>query len=416
MLISSILKHRNLQTALKKGLNKNMFYIYPNEFSWIEDYYLNHSKTPSMEAFVTKFNHFTIKKVEQDETAHFTEEVKEDHKRKSTVRAVEDVLKQIELGNPDGAIQLMHDRSIKIHHDLGMINDTDVFKDHDDIMNDFTLRRTRYEKFGASGVKSGFGTFDARTGGFAPGEFHVFSARSGVGKSWTLQKMAAQAALDGRVVQYEALEQPRSNVMARIMSLVSKDLIHEIIDPQALLWGNGYDPLALEKLVNKFKSEVGGKMHVADGTKGRISVPMIAAQIERNHPDIVFVDHITLVARENRDFSGVSEVADDLTQLANQYSIPIVSASQLNRAGATGSIGLEHLAESDKIGQDATGVVTIKKLTRRVVEYEMIKSRNGVADFKWHAEFDPTFGIFKERPLDDLKEIMAEDEADTGRR
>lgn len=412
MLISSILKHHNLQSALKKGLNLNMFHIYPDEYKWIEEYYLSHSKTPSMEAFVTKFNNFRIKKIEQDETDHFVEEVKEDHKRKFSIQTVEDAMGKIEQHDVDGAIKLMHDRAIKIHHDLGLINDGDVFKDHDDILNEFTLRRTRYEKYGASGVKTGFGTFDARTGGFAPGEFHVFSARSGVGKSWSLQKMAAQAALDGYTVQYEALEQPRTNVMARIMSLVSKDLIQDVVDPQALLWGHGYDIKSLNRLVDKFQSDVRGKLHVADGTKGKVSISMIAAQIERNKPDIVFVDHITLVDRQNRDFSGVSEVADDLTQLANQYSIPIVSASQLNRAGAGGNIGLEHLAESDKIGQDATGVVTIKKLSRRAVEYEMIKSRNGIGDFKWHCEFDPTFGIFKERSFEDIREIVIDDEAE----
>lgn len=409
MLISSILKHHNLPAALKKGLNQNMFYIYPEEYKWIEHYYLNHSKTPSMEAFITKFNGFGLKKVEQDETEHFTLEVKEDHKKKSSIRAIEDIMNKIEVGEVDAAIQLMHDRSIKIHHDLGLINDGDVFKDNADIMNEFQLRKARYEQYGAAGIPTGFMTYDARTGGFAPGEFIVYAARSGGGKSWSLQKMAATAALKGYTVQYNALEQPRSNVMARIMSLVSKDLINDVIDPQSLMWGHGYDPLQFEKLVSKFKSEVQGKLHVADGTKGRVTTSMMAAQIERNKPDIMFVDHITLVGRENKDFSGVSEVADDLTQLANQYSIPIVSASQLNRAGVANA-GLENISESDKIGQNASAVVTIKKMSRRAIEYNMIKNRNGIGDFVWHAHFEPNLGIFKEVSFDDLRYIIAEDE------
>jgi replicative DNA helicase len=411
MLISSILKHHNLPAALKKGLNQTMFYLYPEQYKWIEHYYLNHSKTPSMEAFVTKFNDFTVKRVEQDETEHFTEEVKEDHKRKSALRAIEDVMKKIENGDNDAAVQLMHDRSIKIHHDLGIINDGDVFKDNDDILKEFRLRKARFEKYGASGIPTGFSTYDSRTGGLAPGEFVIFAARSGVGKSWTLQKMAATAALQGYTVQYNALEQPRTNVMARIMSLVSKDLINDVIDPQSVLWGHGYDDMQFDKLLNKFKSDVGGKLHVADGTKGRVTTSMMAAQIERNKPDVVFVDHITLVGRENKDFAGVSEVADDLTQLSNQYGIPIVSASQLNRAGV-GNAGLENLSESDKIGQNASAVVIIKKLSQRAIEYSMVKNRNGIGDFKFHAKFEPNLGIFKEVPFSDIKEIVFEDEAE----
>lgn len=411
MLLSSILTHGNLQAGLKKGLNQKMFHIYADEFAWVEHYYLAHSKTPSAQAFVNKFQDFIVKKVE-DETAHFTEEVKEDHKRYSTERAIADILKQIDMKNPDMAIQLMHDRAIQIHQDLGMINDSDIFRDNDDILNDFQLRRTRYQEFGASGVKSGFPTFDARTGGFGAGEFHVFAARSGVGKSWTLQKMAAQAALDGHTVQYEALEQPRTNVMSRIMSIVSKDLINHTMDPQALLRGTDYDPKMLEKLVSQFRNDAYGKLHVADGTTGRISVPMIAAQIERNKPDIVFVDHITLVHRNNRDFAGVSEVADDLTQLANQYGVPIVSASQLNREGAKAEVGLEHIAESDKVGQNSSGVVAIKKHSQRAMEYAMIKNRNGVGDFHWYVHFEPSNGIYREVPYDLFREIKQEDEAD----
>jgi replicative DNA helicase len=140
-----------------------------------------------------------------------------------------------------------------------------------------------------------------------------------------------------------------------------------------------------------------------------VTTSMIASQIERNKPDIVIVDHITLMGRGAQDWQGVAQVADELTQLGNQYNIPIVSAAQLNRNGTSDSAGLESIAEADKIGQNASGVVFCRPKSRRVMKFENQKQRNGDGEFGYWAEFNPDIGVFREIDYDRAQELIEQD-------
>lgn len=569
LLISSILRNGDLPVALKRGLKGKMFHIYPEHYAWIEDFYLKRSRTPTKAAFIQKFEKtFVIK--EADDTEHFTEEVRQDHKLKSIAAAADAIMTSVDEHDADNALNTMQRAAMQISTELGLVNDGDVFRDHEDIIKEFLMRKERYELLGASGIPTGFGTFDTRTGGYGPGEFWVIAARPGamisdsepiltprgwvkngdlkvgdavVGsdgkpttvigvyphkdkqvylmtfsdgtvvragdehlwtvnkhlnhdnwevktthqimeamaehgrsyavprltgpvhvdgvfltglygrryitsvelidefedmtciavsnpdslyairsgilthntKSFSMQKMAAHAALAGYSVQYNALEQPRANVMARITSLVSPKVGGQIFSSQNLIRGHGYDHIEFMKFMNDLQHNIKGKLHVADGTKGKITASDIAAQIERNKPDIVFVDHITLMGRGSRDWQGVAEVADDLTQISNQYSIPVVSAAQLNRGGVQKEAGLEAIAEADKIGQNASGVIFIKQHSPSVIGYTMEKSRNGVGGFGWWAKFVPDRGVFDEVNYDVAQELIEQDEEEARR-
>lgn len=407
LLISSILRNGDLRDALAIGLDRKMFFKYPEEYGWIEDFYLKRSRTPTKAAFTSRFTNFTIKAV--DDTEYFTEEVREEYKRRSGALAVNDVMNLFDAGKIDDALNLMYTSAMKINSDMGLINDGDIFREHDDILKEFMMRKERFEAMGTSGIPTGFPTFDENTGGYAPGEFWVWAARPGSSKSFTLQKQAAFAALAGYTVQFNALEQPRSNVMARIISLISKEIGGQLYSSRNLIQGKDYDHIEFLKFMKDLKERIKGRLHVVDGTRGRVTTSMVASQIERNKPDIVFVDHITLMGKRTNDWQGVGEVSTELTQIANQYQIPIVAASQQNRSGSQKGTGVETIAESDKIGQDAAGVVFINQMSRSVIHYENVKYRNGTGNFEWYAKFQPDKGIFKEVPKDAIEELMMED-------
>src|SRR5690606_23094244 len=151
-----------------------------------------------------KFPNFQRKQV--DDTEHYAYEVREDHKKRALLEAVQEHIQLIEQDDPDAALNAMHSAAMKISSELGLINDGDIFRDNEDIAREYAIRRERFEKYGTSGIQTGFRTFDDRTGGFAPGELWVFAARPGGKKSYTLQKFATEAALAGYTVQYNALE------------------------------------------------------------------------------------------------------------------------------------------------------------------------------------------------------------------
>lgn len=410
-LISSVLRNGDLPTAFKRGVSSKMFHIYPKEWRWIEEYYLKYGRTPQKEAFKTANPSFTIKVV--DETEFFCEAVKDEHKIKSILGAVSDIIDHTDTGDGDGALTLMHNAAMKISSELGLINDGDIFSDNEDILKELQMRKERYDKTGNSGIPMGFPTFDERTGGAAAGEFHLIAARTGVGKSWGMQNWAAHAALCGYKVQYDALEQPRANVLARVMSLISPKTGGKLYTAQNLIRGRDYDAEEFHRFMRDLKDNVKGKLHVADGTTGKITTTMIAEQIERNRPDIVFVDHITLMGKRSNDWQGVGEVADELTYLANRYEIPIVSGAQLNRQGAQKGSGPETIAEADKIGQDASGITIIEHHSPRVLQYHQVKYRNGSGGWGFWTKFNPDAGEFREISFELAQELIEEDRDET---
>lgn len=408
MLISSILRNSDLAVAYTYGLDKKMFHVYKNQFEWIDQFYLKHQKVPSKAAFSTQFPTFVRK--EADDTVHFTQLVRDEYKRRCVEDTTKSILEHLDDNDFDGALHSMYTNAIKIQSDMGLINDGDVFSDNGDIMKEFLKRKERFDLYGASGIPTGFPTFDERSGGFGPGEFAVLAARPGSKKSWLLQPWAAYAALKGYKVQFNALEQPRANVMARIVSLISKEMCGEQFSAQNLIRGRDYDYMAFQKFINELEQQIKGRLHVADGTLGKVTTSMIASQIERNHPDVVFIDHITLMGRGSQDWSGVAQVADEIVQLGNQYNIPMVSAAQLNRNGVSKDAGLESIAEADKIGQNASLVMFSRPMSKRIIFLDNQKERNGEGGFGLWLHFQPEIGIFKEVDYDTAQLMIEEDE------
>lgn len=408
LLISSLLRNGDIGIALKRGIKRDMFHVYKDEWEWIEKFYLTRSKCPSKAAFVSTFPTFRLKVV--DDTEHFADEVRNEHAVVEVVNSLASVMEQAKARNGRQALTEMFNSSMRIGNDLGLVVDGDVFSDNDDIISDFALRRERYERMGASGIPTGFATFDERTGGLAPGEFHVWAARLGGAKSYSAQNVAKNAALAGYKVLYYALEQPRANVMARIIPLVSGSAGKKIFTSQNLIRGNGYDPVEFMEFMHELRTKIKGNLHVVDTSHGRISTVDIAAGIERNKPDLLVVDHLTLVSRNTNDHLGTAEVADELNSFSMQYDIPVLALSQLNRQGAQKGAGPETIAESDKIGQNAAGIVFIQKMSKRVIKYSVEKSRNSEGGFGWWVKFAPDRGVFSEIDYEIAQELMEEDE------
>lgn len=141
LLISSLLRNEDIALALRLGIKTNMFHAYPEEWQWIENFYLQRSKTPSKAAFAVNFPTFRIKQA--DDTEHFVDEVINNHTIHEVMDTALKVVEQAKGGNGREALNQMFASSMKINSDLGLVIDGDVIRDHDDIMADFAIRRER---------------------------------------------------------------------------------------------------------------------------------------------------------------------------------------------------------------------------------------------------------------------------------
>jgi replicative DNA helicase len=271
----------------------------------------------------------------------------------------------------------------------------------------------RVTETGSAGIPFGIPTIDEATGGANPGDLWIVGARLGTGKSWIMQGMAVNAVMDGHTAQFDALEQSRAAVGMRIHSLMSGKFGKQVFASNALMQGKEFKLSEYIDFLRKLKDNVGGKLHVSDASRGQVSVASIAAQIERNKPDIVYIDYITLMRKASTEWQAVAQLSGELKALATNYSIPIVGASQLNREHGISRKGepadVEAIAQSDSIGQDADGVITFAKYSPSVLKGKLAKNRNGLGGQYFYMQFQPSAGVIKEVSANTAQRLVDKD-------
>lgn len=411
-LISSILRDEDMIDAYKLGITTQQFHACPDEWEWLEKYYLKHRKIPSKVAFKQQFPEFSIKTV--NDTQHYSSEVRKNHARMSLTTMMRDVADFIADGDIDSAVKKMHSSIVSISSAMGDgTNDSDIITSWQDTFEEVEKRVDRVSQHGMAGIPTGFTTLDERTGGPQPGHVWIVGARLGQGKSWTMMRMATAAIIDGYNVQYNALEQTRAEVAMRVHTFISSEVGKELFQNLDLMQGRNFDIKAYKDFLKSMKTTISGRMHVSDTSRGKVSPLTIASQIERNKPDIVFIDYLTLMEKSgDGDWKSIARLSGEIKNLAMQYQVPIVAAAQLNRVnGMTKEpAGPEALAQSDSIGQDADSVITMRMTSASVIQMKLAKYRHGLSGFKWYCQFQPTAGIFKEVSYDRANELKDEDD------
>ena len=235
----------------------------------------------------------------------------------------------------------------------------------------------RYKDSVRNVVKTGWDVIDdIADGGLGKGELGVFVAPAGIGKSWALVNVGANAAKAGLNVIHYTLELNEAYVGLRYDSVMTgisaQDLKYSIDE--------------VKKLVGKMD----GNLIIKQYPTKSASVSSIGAHIEKckmqgMKPDMVIVDYADLL----RDISGGREVRhmlgniyEDLRGLAGEHDIPVWTASQANRSALEEDIiGAAKIAESYAKIMTADFVVSLsRKIEDKLAgtgRWHVIKNRFG---------------------------------------
>lgn len=411
-LISAVIRQSDHITPAARGITNKFFHAFPDEWEWIEKYIAKHKRAPSKGAFKSKFPQFRFKAV--DDVEHYCEEVRKSHVTVKLTSAVQDIIEQIEDGDVDAAVRAMHHDALDIESQMsGLSSDADIIEHWQETYDEVMRRAARAEEFGQPGLPTGFPTLDERTGGPQGGQVWIVAARLGQGKTWSLVRMAVAACFSGFTIQYDALEQSRAEIAMRVHTFASSEFGKDVFKNLDLSQGRNFSPRDYKEFLRDMRKQVSGKFHVADSSKGGIGTLTMGAQIERNRPDGVYLDYITLMETEEGgdDWRGIARLSKALKNMAGRYGIPIIAAAQLNRQAAAGKdlAGPETLAEADAIGRDADAVITMRQLSKRVIAMKLAKFRHGRDGFVWYTRFLPNTGYFEEVTFDDAQDLIAED-------
>ncbi|CAB4193135.1 DnaB Replicative DNA helicase [uncultured Caudovirales phage] len=407
--MSALLRSQDHTHPIKAGITKDHFDAYPDEWDWVDKFIRRHGKAPSKVSFRTKFPDAKI--IAVDDIDHWADELHEASSRRAVVDMLTRSADLVMKGSLADAVSVLNAGAKRLSTAMSSSNirETSVIEDFDHIFDVVAAKHERFKQRGKAGIPTGIPTIDIATGGAQPGELWVVAARLGAGKSFTLMRMAVEAIRTDNDALYNALEQSRAQVTLRVQNLLS-GAIYRSTD---LNRGDVKDMAKYREFLMDLKSQISGALVVSDHP--RITPEYLAAQIERNKPSIVFVDYLTLM-RTNRsgaskDWLNVGELSAELKALAEDYQIPIVTASQINRAGAGNQTpGTEHLSYADAVGQDADCVITMVRSSQHLLKGKVAKYRNGEDGQKFNLLFDPGRGVLEEVNDSKAKDIMEADD------
>lgn len=253
-----------------------------------------------------------------------------------------------------------------------------------------------YERAVEEGVKPGipfgFPWLDAKTGGIQPHEFVTVAGFSGLGKSTFLIATAFNAFMQDYTPLYVSLEMEASMLMRKW---------------DAMAAGLDYTKLKQlrlppEQIANwrKVKDEIArraGEIPVIDSIRNCTPDDVYAAAVRRK-PDLIVLDYITLMrsARPSRHASmwqTITEITQDLKQIARSLKIPILAAAQTNRSGAKDGAELDNIGFSSSIIMDSDIVLGLhaddEMRERRQMQVRLQKNRDGaLGNFRCHWDHD----------------------------
>lgn len=206
----------------------------------------------------------------------------------------------------------------------------------------------------------------------------VLAARPGVGKTNTACKVAAQYAQRGQKVLFYSGEMPARMIAHRLYNIF------------------GCCDTELNNII------------CIDSMTGVAEIATATAEVK---PDLLIIDQISLLSPpryiygEMANTIAAGENMKLLITLQRQAKIPVVVLSQINRkSDDKKSLDLERLALSDSIGQFATVVVGIEKMTDSradfAYKYTILKSRYGANKWEYIDEYDKIPGWVKQCEFD----------------
>lgn len=247
-------------------------------------------------------------------------------------------------------------------------------------------------------------------GGMGPGDLILLFGSPGAGKSWLAVAIGAHAVLLGYNVNYYTLELGEDYVGKRFDCYFTGHSIDQVNDYRG----------EVETIVEGLK----GNLIVKEYPPKQASMTTIESHLQKckdmgHEADLVIIDYIDYLKAPSRKYGERKDELDDMyiagKGLAKKYKIPVLSPSQVNRAGAKDSI-----IEGDKAAgsYDKMMVADICLSLSRQKEdkiqgtgrLHVMKNRYGSDGITYDVEMDTNNGrtVFKkEVSLEDMIEQTA---------
>ncbi len=234
----------------------------------------------------------------------------------------------LKLGDFEGIKQLIT-RALKYdqNKNVGHIYEKDV--------------ETRYREDDRSPIPYPWEAFnDITQGGYGKGELVLLFGNPKGGKSWVAIAMAAYAVSLGYNIVYYTLELSEGYVGKRFDAVFTGFAVDKCKDHRQ----------DIDRMVGELK----GKLRIKEFSAGRASLDNIESHLQQLEnqddfkPDAIFIDYLDLLKNRNKNRAEKRDDLDDIYTdargMGRERRVPIISPSQVNRAGAN-----DNVIQADKV-------------------------------------------------------------------
>lgn len=227
------------------------------------------------------------------------------------------------------------------------------------------------------GLKTSLQNLNKRLGpGFLPGTLNVIAAAQGVGKSLLMCHLVTDFLLQSKNILMVSLEMSDKEMMKRIYAntldidvnafndlsrtdgenaRIKVELARELVTKEQVK--NAYNA---KKISGKL-----GKFYVKDYPSGSFTALMLEELVRKYKAelnvtfDVIFVDYLgimksDLISPNAGLYSYIKSIGEEVRATAKKLNVPIISASQLNRAAINKTDNVDNSMLSDSIGTNMT--------------------------------------------------------------
>ena len=370
--INKILNDKDSSIITLNNLNADYFPEYSSEFYFIKEHLDKYGCLPDKETFLSKFEDFEMIEVNEP-TSYLLSELYNDKTRRDLVNSYNQLRPLLMSGDKeavDRALMLVKEAAEKSSEAVSL-NCVNLFED----TSRYDAYLEKAENHDKYFITTGFNELDKIIGGWdVKEELATIVARTGIGKSWFLIKSATAAALQGKRVGIYSGEMSVDKVGYRADTLIGH------ISNGALVHGG----VSVKNEYKKFLDDMKSKnltlyVLTPKDINGAAGVSALRAFIEKYDLDVLYIDQHSLLADDRKAKNPVEKAANistDLKLLQTIKQIPIISVCQQNRSVAEGKdFDTTQLAQSDKIGQDATVIIFIERKAD-LFKLHLVKSRD----------------------------------------
>lgn len=395
--LNKVLQDKSLSLLNNNGITSEYFSDYSPEYEFIINHFKEYGNVPDDETVLEHFPGFELLNILESDQ-YLVDKIREEH----LYDALVPILTQ-------AAEDMQTDSSVAVSNILPKLENL-IQKSK--FVGGVDLTKGAYDRFNWAmdiadkagdllGVPTGFELLDDVLGGMLPGEeLIVIVGRPGQGKSWTLDKMMVSAWQNEQSVLLYSGEMSEMQVGARIDTLLSNVNINSITKG---VWNDK----ELERYEDHIEVMQGSKTPLVVVTPmmigGRNMTPaLLDSMIQKYKPKVVGIDQLSLMnesipSREQKRIQ-YANITMDLYKLSAKYGIPIVLNVQAGRAAKESSndtIQLEHIAESDAVGQNASRVITMQRdEANGILRLSVVKNRYGEDNKTIEYMWDVTTGTY----------------------